>query len=215
MPFWTYDANTTSNYTGMQGIYYYVTESYTDSEGRTQTRQVQRTRWFPASGTVNNVFDDVLVVASGSLPEALANELEPWDIDALVPYNDSYLSGFITESYKTDLKTGFEKAKMQMQNTIKTTVMHDIGGDVQQITSLDSAYNDIMFKHILLPVWLSSYKYNDKVYRFLINARTGEVQGERPYSTMKIALAVIAVLAVIGVIIYFASQNSQQSTHSF
>lgn len=206
MPYWTYDANTETHYTGMQGIYYYVTETYTDSEGNTQTRQVQRTNWFPASGTVQNEFDDILVVSSKSLPESLANELEPWDLEALAAYNDKYLSGFITESYQVDLKSGFDKAKDKMQPIIKSSVLSSIGGDVQQITSLDSNYHDITFKHILLPVWLSSYKYNDKVYRFLINARTGEVQGERPYSAIKIALLVVSIIVVIGVIVYFVKQ---------
>ena len=209
MPYWTYDSNTVTSYSGMRGVYYYVTESYTDSNGKSQTRQVQRTNWYPASGTVHNEFDDVLVVSSKSLPEKLANELEPWDLPELVAYNDSYLSGFITESYQVDLKTGFEKAKAKMQGVIRTSVNHDIGGDVQQITSMDSSYNDITFKHILLPVWLSSYKYKEKVYRFLINARTGEVQGERPYSAAKITLLVITVLAVVGTIIYFAMKYNK------
>lgn len=207
MPYWTYDTNTVSDYTGMRGEYYYVSESYTDSEGRTQTRQVQRTRWWPASGTVHNEFDDVLIVSSTSLPENLANELEPWDLPELVAYNDRYLSGFVTESYQVDLKTGFEKAKKRIQPVIRSTVESDIGGDVQQVTSIHSEYNDITFKHILLPVWLSSYKYKDKVYRFLINARTGEVQGERPYSAAKIALLVISILIVIGTIIWFARKD--------
>ena len=207
MPYWTYDTNTVSDYTGMRGVYYYVTESYRDSEGRTQTRQVQRTNWFPASGTVQNEFDDVLVVSSKSLPEKLANELEPWDLPELVAYNDKYLSGFITESYQVDLKTGFDKAKERIQPIIRSTVQQDIGGDVQQVTSISSTYNDITFKHILLPVWLSSYKYKEKVYRFLINARTGEVQGERPYSAAKIAALVISIVIVIGTIIYFVRKN--------
>jgi len=207
MPYWTYDTNTVSDYTGMRGVHYYVTETYRDSEGRTQTRQVQRTNWYPASGTVYNEFDDVLVVSSKSLPEPLANELEPWDLPALVAYNDKYLSGFITESYQVDLKSGFEKAKQRIDPVIRSSVNQDIGGDVQQITSIHSSYNDITFKHILLPLWLSSYKYKDKVYRFLINARTGEVQGERPYSAAKIAALVISVLAVIGTIIYFYQKN--------
>ena len=206
MPYWTYDSNTTSHYTGMQGIYYYVSESYTDSNGRTQTRQVQRTRWLPASGTVENNFDDILILSSVSLPEKLANSLEPWDIDALVPYNDAYLSGFITESYQINLSEGFEKAKINMQEKIRYAVMADIGGDTQQITSVDSTYNDITFKHILLPIWLSSYRYNDKVYRFLINARTGEVQGERPYSAIKIVLLVVSILTVMGVVLFLASK---------
>lgn len=208
MPYWTYDTNTVSDYTGLRGDYYYVSESYTDSEGRQQTRQVRRTSWSPASGTVYNTFDDVLVVSSASLPEKLANELEPWDLPALVAYSDKYLSGFITESYQVDLKTGFEKAKARIQPFIRNVVQNDIGGDEQQITSLNSSYNDITFKHILLPVWLSSYKYKGKVYRFLVNARTGEVQGERPYSAAKIAALVVSILIVIAAIIWFASKNS-------
>lgn len=208
MPYWTYDSNTITQYSGMRGVYYYVTESYTNSEGKTQTRQVQHTNWFPASGIVHNEFDDVLVVSSKSLPENLANALEPWDLPELVTYNDKFLSGFITESYQVDLKSGFEKAKSKMQSVIKSTVISDIGGDVQQVTSLSSSYNDIKFKHILLPVWLSSYTYKDKVFRFLINARTGEVQGERPYSAIKITLLVISILTIVGVIIYFAQKNN-------
>jgi hypothetical protein len=77
-------------------------------------------------------------------------------------------------------------------------VRGDIGGDVQNITSLSVKYNDITFKHILLPMWISAYKYNAKVYRFMINARTGEVQGERPYSFWKIFFFVLFILALIG-----------------
>lgn len=207
MPYWTYDTNTESSYTGMRGVHYYVTVSSTNSEGKTVTRQERRTNWTPTSGDVSNVFDDVLVTSSKSLPEKLANELEPWDLPELVAYNDKYLSGFVTESYQVSLNEGFEKAKERMQGTIRSSVCSDIGGDEQQITSLNTNYNDIKFKHILLPVWLSSYRYKDKVYRFLVNARTGEVQGERPYSAAKIAALVITILAVIGIIIYFAQQK--------
>jgi DNA-directed RNA polymerase subunit RPC12/RpoP len=206
MPYWTYDTNTESDYSGMRGVYYYVTVSSKDSEGKTVTRQERRTSWTPASGHVRNDFDDVLVVSSKSLPEKLANELEPWDLPELVAYNDKFLSGFITESYQVDLKEGFEKAKVRMDDKIRSSVRSDIGGDEQQITSLNTEYNNITFKHILLPVWLSSYRYKDKVYRFLVNARTGEVQGERPYSAAKIAALVIFILGVIGTIIYFAKK---------
>ena len=52
------------------------------------------------------------------------------------------------------------------------------------------------FKHVLLPVWLAAYKYRGKTYRFVVNGRTGRVQGERPWSAIKIALAVIVGLIV-------------------
>ena len=56
------------------------------------------------------------------------------------------------------------------------------------------------FKMLLLPLWISSLRYKDKVYRIIVNARTGEPAGERPYSVAKISLAVIAALGVLGVL---------------
>ncbi|MEO6306146.1 MAG: hypothetical protein ABIP51_23565, partial [Bacteroidia bacterium] len=170
--------------------------------------QVRHTNWFHASGTVNNSFDDILICASNSLPKKLVQDLEPWDLPELVSYNDQFLAGFVTESYQTELKPGFEEAKQRMLPIIQGTVRSDIGGDTQQIDSISTDYNDISFKHILLPLWISAYKYNEKVYRFTINARTGEVQGERPYSALKIFFFSLAIVAVIGTIIYFVRNKN-------
>ena len=61
---------------------------------------------------------------------------------------------------------------------------------------------DVTFKHILLPVWLVAYRFRGRTYRFVVNARTGRVQGERPWSAWKIALAVILGAAFAGGIGY-------------
>ncbi len=197
IPYWTYDSNTVSDYTGMRGDHYYVSETYTVN-GKTQTRQVRKTRWTPASGTVWDNFDDVLIIASKSLPEKLANDLEPWDLHELAAFNEQFLTGFIAEKYQVDVKEGFEKAKVRMETVIRSSARKHIGGDEQQVLTLNTTYNDTTFKHILLPIWLSAYKYKEKVYRFMINGRTGEVQGERPYSFWKIFFTVVGSLAVIG-----------------
>jgi predicted RNA-binding Zn-ribbon protein involved in translation (DUF1610 family) len=202
LPYWTYDANTYSAYSGERGDDYTETETYTDSNGDTQTRTVTRTRWYYVSGNVQNLFDDVTVIASESLPREYAQALEPWDLENLVPYDEKFLSGFQAEAYQVELEKGFDYAKDIMDREIRATVRSDIGGDHQRIHSLNTEYDDITFKHILLPIWISSYKYGDKVYRFLVNARTGEVQGERPYSWIKITLAVLAGIAVILIILY-------------
>ncbi len=195
MPYWTYDSNTSSNYTGARGIN--RTETYTTTvNGKTETNTRIVTDWYPCSGYVNNTFDDVLVLASNSLPEKYANALEPWDLANLTDYNTKFLTGFRSEVYQVDLKTGFEKAKVRMDDDIRKTVNTDIGGDLQQITSLSTRYDNITFKHILLPVWISAFRYKEKVYHFMINGRTGEVQGERPWSWIKITLFSLAVVAV-------------------
>ena len=201
IPCWTYDCETTSSYTGERGDHYYTTER--DSSGRTVREQ--HTRWTAASGTVSNNFDDVLVIASNSLPKAYADRLQPWDLKNLVPYGDEYLSGFRAESYQVSLQQGFELAKQIMGVAIRNAVCREIGGDGQRVLSVNTQYGKTTFKHILLPVWLSAYRYRDKVYRILINARTGSVRGERPYSTWKIAIAVVIAIVIL---LFFLYANS-------
>lgn len=207
IPYWTYDSNTYSKYTGERGEDYQETEEYTDDEGNTKTRTVTRTDWTSVRGDVNNSFDDILVVASKSLPQKLFDKLEPWDLQNLISYDSKFLAGFKTETYQIDLEEGFGIGKDKMEVTIRETVRRDIGGDHQRIRSLNTTYNDMTFKHILLPLWISAYRFNEKVYRFMVNARTGEVGGERPYSWIKIVMTILFVIAVIAVI-YFLTQDS-------
>ncbi len=204
VPYWTYDSDTTSFYRGQRGEYYWVTESYTATEnGKSvrKTRQVRKIRWWPVSGTVWESFDDVLVLASNSLPRKYTEKLEPWDLQNLVPYKNDYLSGFRAESYQVDLEEGFDYARQIMDAAIRALVRRDIGGDEQRITSLRTQHDNVTFKHTLLPIWISAYRYSKKTYRFLVNARTGEVQGERPFSWVKITLAVLLAVIVIAAIV--------------
>lgn len=207
VPYWTYDSQTNSYYTGARGEHYYETESYTDSDGNSRQRQVQKTRWYNVSGRLSRFFNDVLVVASNSLPSKLFDRLAPWDLNALLPYDPKFMTGFRAEAYQIDLKEGFEIAKRKIYNAVRQDVINDIGGDEQRINSLNIDYSAITFKHVLLPIWISAYRYKDKVYRFVVNGRTGKVSGERPYSWVKITLAIITALAVAGGI-YYITQNS-------
>jgi DNA-directed RNA polymerase subunit RPC12/RpoP len=201
-PYWTYDADTKSFYRGERGDDYYVTVG-TGKNRRTE----RRTRWTSVSGTVWNTFDDVLIVASHSLPKRYAIALEPWDLQNLAPYSDEYLSGFAAESYQVDLEQGFALARGIMDERIRASIRADIGGDHQRIHSVKTQYDNVTFKHVLLPVWLSAYRFREKIYRFLVNARTGEVQGERPYSWIKITLFVLLLAAIAGGIWWAVAAN--------
>ncbi|HEX2936304.1 MAG TPA: hypothetical protein VHO72_13205 [Bacteroidales bacterium] len=207
IPYWTYDADTNSDYTGQRGIDYTVMETYTTTEnGKTVTRQrpVTRTNWTFVAGNVRHFFDDVLVIASNTLPRAKTEKLEPWDLSNLVPFDEAYISGFRTECYQVDLKDGLGYAKKRMVPVIEQLICQDIGGDHQRISSVDTEYSGLTFKHILLPLWISAYRYKNKSYRYLINGHTGEVQGEYPVSVIKIIMAVAAVGALIFAIVQAA-----------
>lgn len=195
LPFWTYDFNTYTDYTGKRGDNYHETEYYTENvNGNSvrKSRQVTKVRWSSASGNVENGFDDVLVVATKSLPKDYLEKLEPWDLTNLTPYKDDFLSGFKSESYQVSVEDGLDNAKKIIKGDIDSAIKEDIGGDTQTISTQKTEYEDVTFKHILLPVWTSAYKYNGKLYRFVINAQTGEVHGERPYSYTKIISLIIA-----------------------
>jgi DNA-directed RNA polymerase subunit RPC12/RpoP len=206
MPAWTYDCRTLTAYRGERGTAYYVSQSYTVN-GKRQTRQVRKIRWTSVSGTVRNTFADLLVLASRSMPDKLARKLEPWDLKKLVPYDDRYLAGFKALAYQVDLVAGFEQAKTMMASPIQTAIRRDIGGDEQRIHSFNVSYLDITYKHLLLPAWVGAYRFDDRVFQFLINARTGEVQGQRPWSWVKITLTAVAAAVVVAVIVYFLTGN--------
>jgi LSD1 subclass zinc finger protein len=206
LPYWAYDADTQTHYSGQRGEYYYVTESY-EENGQRRTRQVRHTRWHSTSGVVEQDFRNVLVSASSSLPQKTATILEPWKLDQLAAFDERFLSGFRSETWQTDAASGFGVAKSKMEPRIRDLVCSDIGGDEQLIDDMNVDYRDPALKYILLPVWISSYKYGGKVYQFVVNASTGEVTGERPWSTLKIVLAVLAGIALLIAVFYLFQQR--------
>jgi len=206
VPFWTYDAKTASGYRGERGTIYYVTRTVVRDGKRQQIRE-QKIRWSPASGRVKRFFDDVLILASKSLPKKFTDALAPWDLPALEPYRPEFLAGFRAEGYTIELAAGYDEARDHMDRVIERDVKFDIGGDRQRIHDINTAVSEVTYKHVLLPVWLAAYKYRGKTYRFVVNGRSGKVQGERPYSAIKITIAVVLGLLIAGIVGYFIAMN--------
>lgn len=208
LPFWTFDADTQSDYSGRRGTIYYTSEQVTvrDAQGRlrTEMRQVQHVRWTPVAGRVRRFFDDVLVLASRALPERHTTDLAPWDLSRLEPYQPEFLAGFRAESYSVTLDQGMDQARALMDRTIERDVRFDIGGDRQQIDRIDTDISHVTFKHVLLPVWSAAYRFGGESYRFVVNGQTGKVSGERPWSVAKLAAAGIALALVVGVAVWVA-----------
>jgi len=199
LPFWTYDSDTTTHYEGQRGDIYYVEvdrDVYIDGRRVVQTVREQRIEWSYASGTVHRFFDDVLVGASKTLPRVIVDELAPWDLENLVPYEDEFLSGLESETYQVALDYGFKEAGQKMEVIIRQDVRADIGGDRQQISYLKTYYKDVTFKYVLLPIYKASFGYRGKRYDIAINARTMKVSGDRPYSRVKVFFAVLGGVIV-------------------
>ena len=202
-PCWTYDANTETDYEGERGDDYTVTVGSGKNQ-RTETR----TRWRYASGHIKLFFDDVMVSASRMVPTKIFNLISHFDTNNMLEYDNRFLSGFITEKYAINLNQGYAEAKQIMDFQIIEAINDDIGCDHQRITSCDTPISDVTFKLILLPFYISSYTYDNKLFHYYVNGRTGKITGNRPYSSIKIAFAIILGVALLSLIVYFFSQNN-------
>ena len=191
MPFFTFDAMTFSRYRGERGDAYYVEVG----SGQNRRRE-RRVRWSSASGAFSRFFDDVCIPALKSLPQALLRGLEPWPTEKLIPFSDGALAGKRAHTYELPLDACFGHAKERIEAELHSDVRRRIGGDEQRVHSVDTQYSALTYKHVLLPVWILAYRFGDKAYRVVVNAVTGQVHGERPWSIPKILAAVALGLVV-------------------
>jgi DNA-directed RNA polymerase subunit RPC12/RpoP len=205
-PYWTFDAQLFATYTGQRGEYYYVTKTVGSGKNRRTVRE-RRTRWYPASGNVSGFVDDTLIKASKQKSGVIPSKVSRWDLKELKPFDSGFLAGFVTEKYTIPLKDGHLDAKKEAKVIATRWARNDIGGDTQRVTSLNMHLSEETFKHILLPVYISAYKFKGKRFNFFVNGQTGVLSGQRPYSFWKIFFLVVSILIVIGVVVYFANQN--------
>jgi hypothetical protein len=205
LPYWTFDAQVAAQWTAEAGYYYYTTETYRDSNGNNQTRQVQHVRWEPASGALDYFFDDELVCASRGVPADLLRRIEPFPTKELVPYDAGYVSGWVVEQYQIDLVAAAQNSRELMDTKLRQLCAAQIPGDTYRALEIAADYSRQTFKHVLLPIWLLSYQYAGNTYRIVANGFTGTVAGKYPKSWIKIGLLVLVILIVL--LIIAGSQN--------
>jgi LSD1 subclass zinc finger protein len=214
IPFWTFDAWVSSNWNAEAGYHYYETEYYTDSEGNSQSRQVQHTRWESASGWRQDFFDDTLVCASKGLPQDLVAELSTFNTQQLTPYRPEFLAGWRAESYAIDLMPAWTQGQEKMSKEQEARCARDVPGDTHRNLFVNNQFSHVTFKHVLLPIWIAAYRYNGKPYQFLVNGQTGEVVGKAPWSFWKIFFFVLAIVTVITTAIVLYSVYAEKPASS-
>jgi DNA-directed RNA polymerase subunit RPC12/RpoP len=190
VPYWTFDAQLNADYRGQRGDYYYVTKTRGSGKNK-KTVQQRKTRWRSVAGSVNGFVDDTLVEASKQKGSELPNKISNWNLKALKSFDTKFLAGFVTEKYTIPLRDGHLVANQKAEQIARNWINRKIGGDTQRISSMNVQLSEETFKHILLPVYISSYMYNNKKYSFYVNGQTGTIYGKRPYSFWKIFFAIL------------------------
>lgn len=219
LPHWTYDSDTVSQYVGQEGHYYYVDVPVTVNRNGKMVKEIRRerrTRWVPTSGIVSQHFDDVLIAGSKRLPERLLNRVRPFDLSALCKYRAEFLSGFSAEKAAVDVNEGWDSAQQVIEGTMRNLATKDIlrRADEARVTGINSEHSNVMYKLTLLPMYMSSFTFKDKIYHVLVNGQTGKCGGESPISALRVA-ALVIIIALIAFGLFWAFNGSEMPVYIY
>jgi hypothetical protein len=149
----------------------------------------------------------VLVYATKSINVKILQKVYPYDTKSLVNYKPEFLSGWAAESYQIPLADGWNIGKGLINSDEYSKSDRQVPGDTHRNLRVNTSLSQLTYKHVLLPVWVASYRYNNKSFQFMINGQNGKVQGEKPISWIKVAIVVIIVLAIIGLGIFLYTKS--------
>ncbi len=201
LPYWAFSCSTESSWSASAGYTYKETETrrVTDADGteREERVEVTKVRWEPVTGTHRETYENVLVPGSKGLDAKLLKSIEPFQMKDLQPYTPDVLAGWEAESYAVDKDGAWPEGKRIVERRIELAVADMVPGDKHKDISVSTTFSDVSAKLLLLPLWISAYNYEGKVYRFIVNGQTGEVQGEAPTSKAKLMILIAVVVAVL------------------
>lgn len=180
----------------MRGDYDNVQETYWEN-GVTKQRTRRKLKWSKANGKLTKDFKNILIPASGKEGAKCLKKLEPFQFKELVPYQNDYLAEMSAERYQVELPDSWKEAQKKVIPAIKASIETDIGGDSTKDIKYQTNYQQPEFKHLLLPIWINSYTFRGKTYRYFVNGQNGKVVGSAPKSPLKITLFISAILILI------------------
>ena len=166
LPYFTFDADSITDFDGMFG--------YTAGEGL---------NWHKRAGQLSMFIDDFPVVASRKLLEdRLLVSAASYRTREAKPYTPSALAGFPAEQYSMGLAQAWDKAKCDVVGYLKDAIKKNESAYMQKNMQVSTVYANIKYKYLLVPMWINSFTYDNRLYTIVINGQTGEISGQWPKS---------------------------------
>jgi len=195
LPHWTFDTHARAKWRAEVG--HLKTERYRQG-GEWKTRTTIKWRW--QSGSVSMPINDLLVAGTGKVSQVVLEKVAPFDLGKLVTYDPGYLAGWQAKIYDIPLTEAWSMAKDQIRERIKGACYADTGSAHVRSFRMSVDFDEERWRHILLPVYLVSYKFEDRTFQIMVNGQNGKVAGQKPVEWLRIWL-VIAALLVPGAVI--------------
>ncbi len=110
-----------------------------------------------------------------------------------------------------ELKKVGQQAKQEIHNLLNREIdqhiRHRHHADKVANLQISTVHSKVKYKYLMLPLWLSSFKYKEKIYQFMVNGQTGKVGGQSPISAIKVAFAVLLGLIAAGIVLYLYNEG--------
>lgn len=205
MPFWSFSMLADSQWRASIGEHWYRTETYTttDANGKTvtRTRQVQETEWWPLQGKHHRYYAGYLVSGSQRIAQAEADQIKPFQLPAMKRYEPYYLAGWLCEEYSIEREQALQLCQQEFYRREHLNIGGFLPGDTHRGLEASTSFSQVQSDLCLLPIYIASYRYKDKLYRFLVNGQTGRVAGKKPVSAKKIGMLIGGIVAAIVIFI--------------
>jgi Zn finger protein HypA/HybF involved in hydrogenase expression len=190
LPFWTFDADIHADWKAEVGTE--RTERY-HQDGEWKTRTVIDWHW--RSGRVCVPIDDHLVAGTTHVSRIILGKVAPFNMSELVEYEPGYLAGWQAKAYDVQLQDAWKTGKDEMRSQAKSACHSDTGSHHVRDFRMTADFADERWRYILLPVYLASYPFEDRIFQVMVNGQTGKVAGQKPVAWLRVWLAIAAILS--------------------
>jgi hypothetical protein len=148
-------------------------------------------------------FDDAVVVATASVPADLLRRVDPVAASALVPYDPRYFAGYDVEVYAVNLWDARDAADARFQQETDRTVRAAAGSGAIGLETWPE-WSGQTCRQVLVPVYAVDYTFGGVTYTAIVNGHTGQVEGTHPPDRIAQVLAIAALLAILGGVVWLA-----------
>ena len=187
VPFWLY--NCSGDFEGS----YKATRIHHWSDSR---YNYTKTEHFVLERAANAEFLGIPMDGSSKMDDTFMESIEPYDYQAIQPFEMAYLTGYLADKYDVPYESGKERIRHRVKNSIRAQVQSSLGGYSTTVPTSESvSVNHSKVQYVLLPVWMLNTKYNGKIYTFAMNGQTGKMTGTLPICPKRAAMWFAGIFA--------------------
>lgn len=172
VPFWLFDTDADAN------IRYQATRTHSWSDAN---YIYTRTSFYSLLRAGRIGFDGVPVDGSSKMSNDLMESVEPYDLSQAVDFQTAYLAGYLADKYDVTAEDSKQRANDRIRASTEAAFASTTLGYatvVPQSTNIHLRGGRVRYG--LLPVWILTTRWQDKIYTFAMNGQTGKMVGDLP-----------------------------------